>query len=72
MVSSLPDLMPALPEIFLACAGMTLLLIGVFLGEKSTRIVASLAVMSFIIAGALLVMGSLSAACSWPTASPCS
>jgi NADH-quinone oxidoreductase subunit N len=57
MVSSLPDLMPALPEIFLACAGMTLLLIGVFLGEKSTRIVASLAVMSFIIAGALLVMG---------------
>jgi NADH-quinone oxidoreductase subunit N len=57
MVSSLPDLMPALPEIFLACAGMALLLIGVFLGEKSTRIVASLAVMSFIIAGALLVMG---------------
>ncbi|WP_343713558.1 NADH-quinone oxidoreductase subunit NuoN [Inquilinus sp.] len=54
---SLPDLMPALPEIFLACAGMALLLIGVFLGEKSTRIVASLAVMSFIIAGALLVMG---------------
>jgi NADH-quinone oxidoreductase subunit N len=49
--------MPALPEIFLACAGMALLLIGVFLGEKSTRIVASLAVMSFIIAGALLVMG---------------
>ncbi len=55
---SFPDLMPALPEIFLACAGMALLLIGVFLGEKSTRIVASLAVMSFIIAGALLVMGS--------------
>lgn len=54
---SFPDLMPALPEIFLACAGMALLLIGVFLGEKSTRIVASLAVMSFIIAGALLVMG---------------
>src|SRR5687767_10799066 len=54
---SFPDLMPALPEIFLACAGMALLLIGVFLGEKSTRIVASLAVMSFIIAGALLLMG---------------
>ena len=53
---SLPDLMPALPEIFLACAGMALLLIGVFLGEKSTRIVASLAVMSFIIAAALLLM----------------
>ncbi|MGO4724386.1 NADH-quinone oxidoreductase subunit NuoN [Inquilinus sp. 2KB_12] len=54
---SLPDLMPALPEIFLACAGLALLLIGVFLGEKSTRIVAALAVMSFIITAALLVMG---------------
>ncbi|MFE0753427.1 NADH-quinone oxidoreductase subunit NuoN [Inquilinus sp. NPDC058860] len=54
---SLPDLMPALPEIFLACAGMALLLIGVFLGEKSTRIVASLAVLSFLITGALLLMG---------------
>ena len=54
---SFPDLMPALPEIFLACAAMALLLIGVFLGEKSTRIVASLAVLSFIITGALLLMG---------------
>ncbi|MGK9231341.1 NADH-quinone oxidoreductase subunit NuoN [Inquilinus limosus] len=54
---SLPDLMPALPEIFLACAGMALLLIGVFLGERSTRIVASLAVLSFLITGALLLMG---------------
>jgi NADH-quinone oxidoreductase subunit N len=54
---SLPDLMPALPEIFLACAGLALLLIGVFLGEKSTRIVAALAVMSFIITAALLLMG---------------
>ena len=54
---SLPDLMPALPEIFLACAGLALLLIGVFLGEKSTRIVAALAVLSFIITGALLLMG---------------
>ena len=54
---SLPDLMPALPEIFLACAGLALLLIGVFLGEKSTRIVAALAVLSFIITAALLLMG---------------
>ncbi|WP_026870387.1 NADH-quinone oxidoreductase subunit NuoN [Inquilinus limosus] len=54
---SFPDLMPALPEIFLACAGMALLLIGVFLGERSTRIVASLAVLSFLITGALLLMG---------------
>jgi len=53
---SLPDLMPALPEIFLAAAGLALLLIGVFAGEKSTRMVASLAVMSFVITGALLLM----------------
>ena len=54
---SFPDLMPALPELFLAIAAMALLLIGVFLGEKSTRIVAALAVLSFIVTGVLLIMG---------------
>src|SRR5258708_998123 len=39
-----PDLMPALPEIVLACAAMALLLLGVFRGEGSTRLVSWLAV----------------------------
>ena len=40
----LPDLLPALPEIVLACAAMALLLVGVFRGEGSTRLVSWLAV----------------------------
>src|SRR5229473_5480877 len=39
-----PDLMPALPEIVLACAAMALLLLGVFRGEGSTRLISWLAV----------------------------
>ncbi|MEX2649644.1 MAG: NADH-quinone oxidoreductase subunit NuoN [Alphaproteobacteria bacterium] len=38
------DLMLALPELWLACAGMALLLVGVFLGDKATRLVLWLAV----------------------------
>jgi NADH-quinone oxidoreductase subunit N len=43
-IFSVPDLMPALPEIVLACAAMALLLVGVFRGEGSTRLVSWLAV----------------------------
>ena len=43
-----PDLSPALPEIALACAAMALLLIGVFRGEGSTRLVSWLAVAALI------------------------
>jgi NADH-quinone oxidoreductase subunit N len=39
-----PDLSLALPEIVLACAAMALLLIGVFRGEGSTRLVSWLSV----------------------------
>src|SRR5579863_958837 len=39
-----PDLSPALPEIALACAAMALLLLGVFRGEGSTRLVSWLSV----------------------------
>src|SRR6266536_153462 len=39
-----PDLSPALPEILLACGAMALLLLGVFRGEGSTRLVSWLAV----------------------------
>ena len=51
----LPDLGPALPEIALACAAMALLLIGVFRGEASTRLVSWLAVAALI--GTLVLAG---------------
>ncbi|PWC55859.1 NADH-quinone oxidoreductase subunit NuoN [Azospirillum sp. TSO22-1] len=54
MIAQFPDLWPALPEIFLACAGMALLMLGVFRGEGSTRMVAYLTV------GALLFAAFLS------------
>jgi NADH-quinone oxidoreductase subunit N len=52
----LPDLMPAVPEIFLACAGMALLMIGAFRGDEATRTVGYLAVLSFAITAALIVL----------------
>ena len=72
---ALPDLSPALPEIVLACAAMALLLIGVFRGEGSARLVSWLAVAVLI--GILVVCrplrrasaGSASTACSSPTPS---
>jgi len=48
-----PDLHPALPEIFTVCAAMALLMIGVFRGEGSTRLVSWLAVGVLIIAAYL-------------------
>jgi len=43
-----PDLAPALPEVLLACGAMALLLLGVFRGESSTRLVSWLAVLVLI------------------------
>ncbi len=56
MPGVLPDLQPAVPEIFLACAGMALLMIGVFRGERSTAMVSYLAVLCFAVAAALVLM----------------
>jgi NADH-quinone oxidoreductase subunit N len=50
-----PDLSPALPEIALACAAMALLLVGVFRGEGSTRLVSWLAVAALL--GTLVLAG---------------
>jgi len=55
MSGEFPDLVPALPEIFLACAGMALLMVGVFRGEGSTRLVSWLAVAAFAVTAVLLV-----------------
>jgi NADH-quinone oxidoreductase subunit N len=46
---ALPILTPALPEILLACGAMALLLIGVFRGEGSARLVSWLAVAVLIL-----------------------
>src|SRR5438034_3453649 len=50
-----PDLSPALPEILLACGAMALLLLGVFRGEGSTRLVSWLAVA--VLMGTLVLSG---------------
>jgi NADH-quinone oxidoreductase subunit N len=47
-VAAAPDFLPALPEIALAGAAMLLLLIGVFRGEDSTRLVSWLSVLVLI------------------------
>ena len=52
----IPDLMPALPEIVLACAGMALLLLGAFCGERSTRLVSWLSVITLIAAIVLTIL----------------
>ncbi len=49
-MTEFPNLLPALPEIFLACAGMALLMLGVFRGDDSTRLVSGLAVGAFAVA----------------------
>jgi len=51
----LPDLSPALPEMALAAAAMALLLLGVFRGEGSTRLVSWLAVAALL--GTLVLAG---------------
>ena len=47
--------MPALPELILACAGMALLMFGVFRGDRSTQLVSWLSVAVLLIAGILVV-----------------
>jgi NADH-quinone oxidoreductase subunit N len=47
-VAAVPDFLPALPEIVLACAAMLLLLVGVFRGEGSTKLVSWLSVLVLI------------------------
>jgi NADH-quinone oxidoreductase subunit N len=54
-----PDLLPALPELFLVCSAMALLMLGAFRGEGSTRIVSWLAVAVLIATvGLVLSVGS--------------
>ena len=50
----LPVLTPVLAEIWLALSGMALLMLGVFRGDRATRLVVGLALASFIVAYALI------------------
>ena len=46
----LPDLGPVLPEMFVAVAAMALLMIGVFRGDGSTRLIAWLSIVVLVVA----------------------
>lgn len=52
----LPDLMPALPELFLAAGAMVLLMLGVFGGERSTPVVTGIAIALLALVGVLLLV----------------
>ncbi len=47
-------LLPALPEIFLACAAMGLLMMGAYLGVKVTRLVLGLSIFMLVCTGAII------------------
>lgn len=57
MEQTVPDLVPALPELWLAVAGMALLLFGVFNGNRLTGMVTWLTVGALAIAGVLVITG---------------
>ncbi len=52
-----PDLLPALPEILVAAGALALLMLGVFLGDRSTRAVSWLSVGLLLLAGVAVAAG---------------
>ena len=52
-----PNLLPALPEIWLAAAVLALLLVGAVGGDRSARAVAWLSIAALAVAGALVISG---------------
>ncbi len=55
-MSELPVMMPASPEIFLACAAMAMMMVGVFVrAENAYRVVSTLAIVSLVVAGGLVL-----------------
>ena len=61
MTFEVSSLIPALPEIFLAVAGMVFLLLGVFRKEDSTQIISWLGVAAMAVTGYLILRGPASA-----------
>jgi len=56
MMTELPNIIPALPEIVLALAGMALLMVGVFQKKDTTNQVGYLAIGVFAVAAVLVVV----------------
>ncbi len=56
MVSEIPNLYPALPEILLALAGMALLMLGVFHKTDGSRLIGNLGAAVMIVAAVLVVV----------------
>lgn len=55
-MTELPVMMPASPEIFLACAAMAMMMVGVFVkAENAYRVVSTLAIVTLIVAGGLVL-----------------
>ena len=54
-MTQVPNLIPALPEIFLAVAAMALLMLGVFRGDGSTRLVSWLGVAAMAVAAVIVL-----------------
>src|SRR5665213_3661916 len=53
-----PSLFPALPELFVVCAALALLMVGAFRGEGSARLVSWLAVLALVVTcGLVFVVG---------------
>jgi len=52
--TELPNLLPAIPEMFLAAAALALLMFGAFRGDRSTRLVGQLAVLVLACTAALV------------------
>ncbi len=50
----MPNLMPALPELVIACTAMFLLMLGVVRGDGATRSLSGLAVITLLVAGIVL------------------
>ncbi len=55
-MSAVPNLVPAYAEIWLACVGMFLLMVGVFRKQDPVRGVAVMAIIAFIIAALMVVI----------------
>jgi NADH-quinone oxidoreductase subunit N len=54
--TTVPVMVPATPEIFLVCAGMALLMVGVFRKGDPTGLVSWLAIASLIVTGVLVLI----------------
>jgi NADH-quinone oxidoreductase subunit N len=55
MIDAVPDLLPALPELIMAVGALALLMIGVFIGERSTGTINLLSVVLIVITAAALL-----------------